>query len=265
MQLITDAGLYTDQEFGVKLSKYANEINNIINSLNTNYGSNVSGISSPALSSISNAQSQVAANSSTYLNDKSTGSVKDSVILSKLRGGTGLKGDSALNKYVFDNYGKYLTYAEMVEVAKLLSVNGISNVSDVSGVDNANNREKIRKALIGAGFNKGGYVNANGSLSSLVKSTGEDGIALVKHGEPILTVEQGKLFKELISNIKPLNNLVKLNTPNISNLTTNNSPTFKFDNMIQINGNLSGEDASTKIKSAGDDIIKKLHDAMRTK
>jgi hypothetical protein len=219
MQLITDASLYTDQEFGAKLSNYANEINNIITSLNTDYGSKVSGISPSALGSISNAQSQVAAGSTTYINDKSTGSVKDSVIASKLRSGTGIKGDSALNKYVYDNYGSYLTYAEMVEVARLLSVKGISSVSDVSGIDNASNREKIRKALIGAGFSSGGYVDA----SNAIKITGEDGIALVKHGEPILTVEQGKLFKDLVGRLPVLDNLVKMATPNISNITTNNN------------------------------------------
>jgi hypothetical protein len=49
------------------------------------------------------------------------------------------------------------------------------------------NQKKILSKLKAAGFSSGGFVNA--------KSVGEDGFALVKHGEPILTVEQGKLFR----------------------------------------------------------------------
>jgi hypothetical protein len=71
-------------------------------------------------------------------------------------------------------------------------------------------------------------------------------------------------YLELVSNLPSLNNLVKISTPNIQNISNNNSsPNFNFDNMIQINGSLTGDDAASKVKSAGNDIIKKLYDVYR--
>lgn len=141
-----------------------------------------------------------------------------------LRSGTGNTGNSELNQYIKSKYGKYLSYSEMVELAKMLGVSGINSTNDVQGT--TSNRTKILNALKKAGFSEGGYVDA-----SMIRQTGEHGLALVKHGEPILTVEQGKQFKELINNIQPLNNLVKLSAPDVSNLVTNNnnSPVIQFN------------------------------------
>jgi hypothetical protein len=110
----------------------------------------------------------------------------------------------------------------MVEIAQALGLNHIKSVDDVQDTKEGRvNKNLILEALKKARFSKGGYVDFS---QSTIRGLNEDGIALVKRGEPILTVEQGKLFKELINNIKPLNNLVKLTRPNIENITkTDNS------------------------------------------
>lgn len=175
---------------------------------------------------------------------------KNSSLGSLLSSGTGNSGQSELNQYVKSKYGTYLSYSEMVELARLLGVSGINSVKDVMGT--TDNRTKILKALRAAGFSSGGYVDA-----SMIRKTGEDGLALVKHGEPILTVEQGKQFKELISAMPKFNDLIKFNAPNISNITNNNSNAPNISITIPITGNA---DANTvvQLRKFETDIVNKV-------
>ena len=72
-----------------------------------------------------------------------------------------------------------------------------------------------------------------------------------------LTVEQGKLFKELVNNIKPLNNLVKLSTPNIDNITNNNtSPIIQFN----LTGGTITSDAMPQFNKWKKEIISDIGD-----
>lgn len=186
---------------------------------------------------------------------------KNSLLGSLLSSGTGNSGQSELNQYVKSKYGTYLSYSEMVELARILGVSGINSVKDVMGT--TGNRTKILKALRASGFSTGGMVLTNG----LVKSTGEDAVALVKNKEIILNQTDSKTFKDFVPLMKNFVQTFKPSIPNVSNITNNNSnaPVFKFDNLINITGNVTGDGAATKIQNAGNDVIKKLYDIYRTK
>lgn len=171
---------------------------------------------------VSSDLSSSSGNGNAYANTTSKSSSASSILGAKSESNKynqDTEGMSGLNGYLASKGYKMLTTKQMVELAKSLGLSDI-NSTKLVGTDDIgkSNKNRIMKALIGAGFSKGGYVDA-----SMIKSTGEDGLALVKHGEPILTVEQGKLFKELVTNLQPLNNLVKLSVPNMSNFTTNNN------------------------------------------
>ena len=199
IKLINNAAQHTKDEFGRALDEIAIQL-----------ASNGVTQSSDYLGVVKKSQSSIAGS------EIDTSTANRSAILSILSNGNGKdykEEASALASYTRDNYGNPIFKKQAVDVAKLLGVSGINSVGDLTGNDE--NKNKILEALRKAKFSKGGYVDA--------RSVGEDGFALVKHGEPILTVEQGKLFKELIKNVKPLNNLVKLTTPNLSNITNNNN------------------------------------------
>jgi hypothetical protein len=171
-------------------------------------------------------------------------------ILSILSNGTGKdygEDASELNAYIKSAYGKPISGEQASVIAKLLGVPGISSVMDIKG--NEANKKKLLEALKKAKFHEGGTVSAiNG-----------EGLALVKHGEPIFTIEQGKLFKELITNIKPLNNLVKLTRPNIENITNNSSaPVIQFN----LNGGTITPDAVNQFNKLRTDITKDVTDAI---
>lgn len=169
---------------------------------------------------------------------------------------------SGLNKYLASQGYGVANKDKMVQLAQALGLYNISS-PDMVGTDQlgrANKNlimEELKRLFAGSTFAKGG-------IASLPKMMGEDGFALIKNGEPVLTVEQGKLFKELVSNIKPLNNLVKLNTPNLSGVVNNSSPTVQIDSLISVSGNVDSNTVP-KIQAAGNDVIKKLVDIMKTK
>ena len=157
---------------------------------------------------------------------------------------------SALNKYLSSEGYDTLNTSKMVLLAQQLGLNDINSI-DLLGSNTVGrkNKNRILEALKKARFSSGGYVDA-----SMIKATGEDGLALVKHGEPILTVEQGKLFKELIDNIKPLNNLTKLARPNMSNIINNNRTTpIENNTYLTINGDAS-ELTVQQLKKYGSEI-----------
>ena len=154
----------------------------------------------------------------------------------------------------------------MVQLAQALGVSGISSESDVdtSKLGTAN-KNKLLKALKDAKFAKTGMVNASGN--SLMRSIGEDGMVAVRDKEIILDQTDSKTFKDFVPTMNNFMQQFKPNIPDFSKLTTNNnsSPIFKFDNMINITGSVTGVDGASKIKSAGDDIVKKLYEVYRVK
>ncbi len=100
---------------------------------------------------------------------------------------------SPLNQYIYDNYSKkWLTESQMVSLAKYL---GFSDVTDTDDITNSL-KSKMLTRLKKAGFHNGG----------LVKAAGEDGIALVKNKEAILTKEQLTMLRD---NIIPMNHILQ--------------------------------------------------------
>ena len=134
----------------------------------------------------------------------------------------------SLNQYIYDRTGGYvLSKAEEVTLAKML---GVSVKSDLSG---KNDRDKILKALKNVGwgttlrklqlasFSTGGLIDA--------KSVGEDGFALVKHGESILTKEQTQALIDFRPAIPQFGNMMDI-LKNVSVNSRVQSPTYQIDN-----------------------------------
>lgn len=153
------------------------------------------------------------------------------LITDLLNSGTGTTANSGLNQYVTSKGYKALSYNQMAQLGKLLEVDGVT-LDAVKSDDKV--REKIKTALQNASFSQGG-------IPELVKGTGEDGVALVKRGEPILTQEQGILFKEFISNIQPLNSIYD-NLQSPSHIVPKSSPiVLQIDSSINVDGVATNE------------------------
>ena len=140
----------------------------------------------------------------------------------------------SLNQYIYDRTGGYvLSKAEEVTLAKML---GVSVKSDLSG---KSDRDNILKALKNVGwgttlrklqlakFATGGLIDA--------KSVGEDGFALVKHGESILTKEQTQALINFRPVIPQLNTMVDL-MKNVPISSASQSPTYQIDNRTIVEG-----------------------------
>ncbi|WP_310603648.1 hypothetical protein, partial [Anaerosporobacter sp.] len=166
------------------------------------------------------------------------------LITDLLNNGTGTTFDSDLNKYIVDKGYKALSYNQMVTLGKLLEVEGstLENVKDGSATKN-----KIKDALEKAKFSKGG-------MPELIRGTGEDGIALVKRGEPILTQKEGVLFSKFVSNLPKLDTIMdalssSTSYPHLSSKNDNNNITFQTS--INVDG------------VATDEIVYKLSSMVR--
>ena len=140
----------------------------------------------------------------------------------------------SLNQYIYDRTGGYvLSKAEEVTLAKML---GVSVKSDLSG---KNDRDKILRALKNVGwgttlrklqlasFSTGGLIDA--------KSVGEDGFALVKHGESILTKEQTQALIDFRPVIPQFGNMMDI-LKNVSVNSRVQSPTYQIDNRTIVEG-----------------------------
>jgi len=88
-------------------------------------------------------------------------------------------------------------------------------------------------AMKKAGFSKGGK-------GKIVNSLDDEGIALVKRNEPILTAKQGELFEQLVNDLPSVKAAVNsYYKPNISNISPNNGGiNVHYDNLINVEGNL---------------------------
>ena len=139
-----------------------------------------------------------------------------------------------LNQYIYGKTGgKVLSVKEEVELAKML---GVSVKKDLSG---KNDRDNILRALKNVGwgttlrklqlasFSTGGLIDA--------KSVGEDGFALVKHGESILTKEQTQALIDFRPAIPQFGNMMDI-LKNVSVNSRVQSPTYQIDNRTIVEG-----------------------------
>lgn len=163
---------------------------------------------------------------------------------------------ASLNQYIYGVTGGYvLTKQEEAELADIL---GVSLKTDLTGTEGKKEINKILKALqnlgwgqrIGTrsfsniGFSTGGLVDA----SELIKKSGEDGIALVKNGEYILSQKQTDGFLKLSEYAPQLAESLKnmpmpqWNSPNLDiyrNLPiVDRTPSVvnNFDNRVTVEG-----------------------------
>lgn len=257
-ELIKAAAQLTSEEF----SKVFESINNQLSS----YGLSLS----PELTDLIK-ETNPASNSGTGSSGNNNSSSPNSSssldryeITKLLKTGDGLTGDSALNKYIKGKYDSYLTFEQMVKLAQLLGLDDIKTSADVKG--NSANRMKILNKLKAAKFSSGGTVDATESMySELAKLTGEDGIALVKHNEEILTSEKAKLVGNLLNNIKPLYDLSGLirNTgiSAISTLNNNSSPVIQFN----LNGGTISKDTMRDFNKWKSEIVSEVGKVINNK
>ena len=82
------------------------------------------------------------------------------------------------------------------------------------------------------GFSKGGFIDA--------RSIGEDGYAMVKHGEAVLTVEQAQWMKTLVSHLDPLNHLVNNTLAQARSFAGERTPEINlhYDSMLRVDGSV---------------------------
>ena len=136
------------------------------------------------------------------------------------------KSYSSLNRYIYEKTGKILPEDKQAGLAKILGIKGVGKDTT------ADDRSKILKALKDAGFSSGGVIDAK----HLIRQTGEDGIALVKHKEAVLTKPEWQSIRDLGIALTNLNQ--QIYKPYIPEFQTRNaqSPVYNIDNSITVEG-----------------------------
>lgn len=141
------------------------------------------------------------------------------------------------NQYIYERTGGYVLSKESeLELAKLLGMN-------TKGITAKNITKEFRNSILerlkNSGFTSGGYIDA-----SMIKQTGEDGLALVRHGEAILTQKQAKQFNLLTNNLESLNKIVNL--PNLDNVKSqhNLQPIYSINTNVKVDGIATDEIAN---------------------
>ena len=153
---------------------------------------------------------------------------------------------ASLNQYLLDNYGGVLSKSDEAKLAALLGV----KIADkaLTGEQGKADLDKILQALKSAGFSSGGVINAR-NLRSL---TGEDGFALVSHGESILT----KVQTDALKNLAPIApRLVDVTGNLIKNLPQNTGVQTVVPN-IEINTTIEGV-ATNEVAKEFENIAKR--------
>jgi TP901 family phage tail tape measure protein len=169
-------------------------------------------------------------------------------------------GLSQLNQYLGSKGYNTITKKQMVEIAQALGLTDIDGVEDVQDTtDGRVNINRILEALKKASFTTGGMILEDG-----IRLSGEDKAVFVKNREIILNQTDSKTFQQFIPLMKNIVQQFKPNYPDFTKLaTSNNTPVFNFDNMINITGTVTGVNAANQIRSASDDVINKINNAYR--
>ena len=138
---------------------------------------------------------------------------------------------SLLNQYIYKKTGKVIAEDKLAGLAKILGVKGVGKDTT------ADDRSKILKALKAAKFSSGGVIDAK----NLIRQTGEDGIALVKHEEAVLTKPEWQSIRDLGIALTNLNQ--QIYKPYIPEFQTRNvqSPVYNIDSSITVEGVATNE------------------------
>lgn len=201
------------------------------------------------------AQAAVEATKNTYLEHTSVGKDSNSddnaIKLAKVKSfisanvqkATHDKGYYAsLNQYIYDKTGgKVLSKTNEAKLADMLGVK--ISARELTGEQGKTDLAKILKALKNIGYSTGGLI----SIDDAIRYSGEDGIALVKNGEYILSQKQTDGFLKLAEHAPQLAESLKnmtlsqLSYPQIDrNIPiANRTPTVvnnTFDNRVTVEG-----------------------------
>ena len=177
----------------------------------------------------------------------------DKFITSNMKEATQKKSYYApLNQYIYGKMGGYVLSKENEK--KLAEMLGVSLSTDLTGDTGRKEIQKILDALIKKGWKvnqsdikgyaKGGLID----LNNAIRLSGEDGVALVKNGEYILSQKQTDGFLKLAEHAPQLAESLKnmptpqWNFPNMDvyrNLAIANrtpSPVYNIDNRVTVEG-----------------------------
>lgn len=124
------------------------------------------------------------------------------------------KYETKINQYLFSKNKKVLTTAGLKELRKVLGTNN-------AGLYDA--MVELKKHISGHVKNVGGF--KTGGIAKLVRSRGEDGIAMVRNGEGFVQPEHVPAIQELLDTVPLMNNMFKplVEAPKIPNLTPVNN------------------------------------------
>lgn len=147
------------------------------------------------------------------------------------------------NEYTEYNQKIYDYTKDTLGTASVLSEKNSLKLANIMGISatkwNGTTRDNLLKTLKNAGFSKGGFVD-------VVKHNNDDGLATLKAGEAVLTVDQAAKFKMLAEKLGTLNASVDIakdivpKMPSMVNSTPSVSST-KIDN-LNIEFSLPGVD-----------------------
>ena len=143
----------------------------------------------------------------------------------------------------------------LLDLLAPLSVDGGYD-TELYGVDRVGYALNMLKKLAKqASFSKGGTFD-------IQRVTGEDGIALVKRKEGILSKEQMTQFKMLTNNLTPLNKAVKYTIGNSHDIVKTGVSGIEAPINVTVEGNLDNvtlDQLNSAIKQVPDMLIKEMN------
>ena len=153
----------------------------------------------------------------------------------------------AVNKVIYKKYGKkYLPTALLKQLATILDV----------PYDNAKKGGRLYQRLKELGVS--GF--KHGGIGRLVKSKGEDGLAMVRNGEGLVAPEHVKSVQKLLDLTPLITDMIKVNQPDYTKLASMVSPVPNGDVNISF-GDLTLPDV-TNSKEFADTVEGVMRDAM---
>lgn len=156
----------------------------------------------------------------------------------------------AVNKVIYKKYGKkYLSTKQLKNLAKILDVK----------YDNASKTGNLYQRL--QALNVKGF--KHGGIGRLVKSKGEDGLAMVRNGEGLVAPEHVKDIQELLKLTPVMTDMIKVNQPDYTKLASMVLPVKSNIGDVQFNFELTEcENAQDIIKQIQTDT--KIQNALRS-
>lgn len=129
--------------------------------------------------------------------------------------------ETKINQYLFKKNGKVLTTAGLKALRKVFNTNN----------DGLYDAMVALKKSVGDIKHVGGF--KTGGIAKLVKSRGEDGIAMVRNGEGLVAPEHVLAIQELLDTVPLVNDMFKplIDAPKLPNLTPVNNAA---NNILQI-------------------------------